>query len=602
MKCWLSILCSWSIATGFSQNSNYFDSLETALAAVKGAEFVDAVSSIPYDIMISDFTRSSELFEQANIQADKVQYVAGKADVLSKLATVKYLQGNYEQSLEYNLQSIEFYETLNMNAKAANGYCNVGYQMKRRDLPKAIHYMQLGLSMLEKSGDSTLLEPGYGNYGVLLQMAGELDSAIVYYKQALSISESRNDSVAIPFSLNKLGEAYCLNNNFESAKSYFDKAFLIRSMRNDTYGVMENYTFYGDYYFYQQHYDSAIVNYNIAVEMSKAQQYPYLAQYCYEMLSQAYAGMGNYERALEYQKLFTTTKDSLVNEQRAAQLAELELRFETAQKDKENLELKQENADIELSNARQRTWIIGLGFGTLALVFVGLFIMQRNKRNEKAKRDAAVISEREKGIKAVFGAQEKERARISKELHDGLGQQLTGIKMGFQRISKALQGTKEVTAELEKLTHVIDDSAIEVRAISHQLMPKTLTEFGLAPAIEDMLQKSLGLAGINYKFEAFESKLRLSETAELGLFRICQEAVNNVQKHAKATQVTVQLLKAGGKLVLVIEDNGKGINFEMNNDGHGITNIKSRARTIGAEINIESNPGRGTVLSIRIPL
>ena len=175
--------------------------------------------------------------------------------------------------------------------------------------------------------------------------------------------------------------------------------------------------------------------------------------------------------------------------------------------------------------------------------------------------------------------------------------------MGFQRMGEELKGApNEITEELKSLSKVIDDSATEVRAISHQLMPKVLIEFGLAPALDDMLEKSLGLAGIKYSFETFGNNERYYEQAELGLYRICQEAINNILKHANATEVSVQLLKAGGNLVMMIEDNGKGANFNTTNTGHGITNMQSRARTIGADISFDSAPGKGTVINVRMPL
>ena len=148
----------------------------------------------------------------------------------------------------------------------------------------------------------------------------------------------------------------------------------------------------------------------------------------------------------------------------------------------------------------------------------------------------------------------------------------------------------------------MQDSADEVRVISHQMMPKALTELGIIEALGDMLDKSLGKIDIDFEFEHFGIKDRLAEKIEVSLYRICQELVNNIIKHSEAKQVHVQLFKNKGKAILIVEDNGKGIQENEVSDGHGLLNIKSRLNSLNGEVNYEPSPNSGTTATVRIPL
>jgi len=278
-------------------------------------------------------------------------------------------------------------------------------------------------------------------------------------------------------------------------------------------------------------------------------------------------------------------------------------------KDKENEKLARVNAEeeakrkiAELRIANRNKWIIGITFGSLSLLFLALFIIQRNKQKAKTELQTKLDKERQKGIKAVFESQEKERTRISKDLHDGIGQQLSGLKMAWDKISTKLNKSK--VAEFEELillTQILDETAIEIRDLSHQMMPKTLKEFSLAPAIEDMLGKSFKFSAIKYEFEHFGIKNdRFNEDIEVGLYRIFQELVNNIMKHANATQVTFQVFKNGNKLQLLVSDNGKGFTPQTSESGYGLANIKTRLATINGTCSVESKNGTTTRIVVEL--
>jgi signal transduction histidine kinase len=149
----------------------------------------------------------------------------------------------------------------------------------------------------------------------------------------------------------------------------------------------------------------------------------------------------------------------------------------------------------------------------------------------------------------------------------------------------------------------MDQSVQEVRSISHQMMPKELEQFGLVAAIDQMLSEGIVKDTICWNFEHLNLTPRLNSAIELALFRITQELVSNIIKHANAKQVNVQLLKTNDHVVLMVSDDGKGMTpVSDKTRGIGMVNIESRATSLGGKVHVETALGKGTVITIRIPL
>jgi len=567
---------------------------------------LDSLVCLPYDVMVSDLPDSREKLEVGLRSAQKAHKTNTQAELLEKLSTVSYLQGELDASLNYAIQSIQLFEELELPVRVGGMYCGVGYQLKRRDMTKANEYMRIGISVLEQHADSAELEAAYNNYGVLKEMENLLDSAEYFYTLSLNLVSARNDSIGIPYSLNHLAGAALLKKDFGKAKQLFDRAYNIRKAKKEAYGILENTIFYGDYFAALHQSDSAIFYYESAINQSHKVGYPFLRQYCYQQLAVVHESTNNTSEALAAQKMYSAIKDSLITEKRTAELAKMETRFETAQKEKENLLLKQEKQEQELVVASQQNWIIGLVGAALIIILLGLFILQRNKRMAEAKRDAAIIEEREQGLRSIIQATENERKRIAKDLHDGIVQSLTGLSLKMQKQAGSITARATgFSKELNSTRETLDEAIAEVRGISHQMMPRVLSELGLIPAVDDMLQKSLGMTEIAFEFEHHNvENERFKETVEISLYRICQELVNNIIKHSEAMAVSVQLLKTKTHLVLIVEDNGKGFRVDdpNNQNGIGLMNINSRAQAIHGEVNYEPSPKQGTVASIRVPI
>jgi signal transduction histidine kinase len=565
------------------------------LEALVGKQFIDTANALPYDEVVAHLDESLTVFTKALRYATELGYTQGKAETHRWLAIVTYLKGQNERSVVHNQEAIRLFQSLGWKAKEGDQYCSLGFQMKARDLPRASNYMLKGMRMLEAEGDSGRLTAVYDNYGVIKLLAKDLDSSLFYYNRALNLKRLFADSLGIPFSLNKLGEVHLLRKNLVAARQVIDEAYRIRLLRKDAFGIMENYACFGDYFLAATQSDSAIFWYNLALDQSRAQAYPFMTRYCFAQLSKAYELGGNLLFALQMHRAYAAITDSLQTDQRTRQVTELELRFETLEKDRENSLLRQQKTEQQLVVSRQRVWMVALASATFTILLLAFFVLQRNKQREAAKRDTAIILERERGLRAIILATEEERKRIAKDLHDGIVQTLTGLNFMLQRPQQHDQAQSQ---------QLLNAAIAEIRDISHRMMPRALAELGLVPSMADMLEKSLGAAGIHFTLDqrGMEGQ-RFDEALEIGLYRIAQELVNNILKHAKATEVGVQVMRSASHILLMVEDNGVGMaSSKTEKSGIGLTNIRSRVSMLNGEVSFEPGPRNGTVVMVRVPV
>jgi signal transduction histidine kinase len=196
---------------------------------------------------------------------------------------------------------------------------------------------------------------------------------------------------------------------------------------------------------------------------------------------------------------------------------------------------------------------------------------------------------------------EEERARIAREVHDELGGALTAIKMDLSRLAR--RPGRDVPAALADTIGLIDSTVQTVRRIATDLRPALLDDFGLVAAIEWQVEEFARRTGIPCEVELGVESVDLDQAAGTALFRVLQEALTNVARHAEATRVVVTLAQRPGALVLSLADNGRGFAVEApaQTASLGLAGMRERVFSIAGEIDIQSAPGAGTTVTVTIP-
>ncbi|MBN4081760.1 hypothetical protein JYU23_01385, partial [bacterium AH-315-C07] len=258
-----------------------------------------------------------------------------------------------------------------------------------------------------------------------------------------------------------------------------------------------------------------------------------------------------------------------------------------------------------------RTWWFYMLSSMVTVISLLLFINYREKRLRREKGIllenqvlSKKINEHQKElINTIVNNQEADRKRIAGELHDGLGSLLSTIKYN---LDAAKDNTEQNQREYhyKTSTELLDQACTDLRNISHEMIPGSLLKLGLVPAIDDFLEKLSRSTQLKIHFNTYKIEERFDESVEIALFRIIQESVNNIYKHAEATEVNIEMMKHEDVLNVIIEDNGKGFNKDQLNEdaGIGLKNMETRVSYINGKFEIDSTPGHGTNIIVEIPI
>jgi PAS domain S-box-containing protein len=232
----------------------------------------------------------------------------------------------------------------------------------------------------------------------------------------------------------------------------------------------------------------------------------------------------------------------------------------------------------------------------------GMVVVGHDLTEEK-KNEARIEKLRKERTIAVHEAQELERLRISRDLHDGLGQLLTGISYSVQKIGEGNTYDQDFA---ERLQYQVDTAIHEAKNLAHNLAPIVLKDFGLPAAIENLVQRTNQLQKTRFIFNSYSFSDRIDVKLEKALFRICQEAVNNIIKHSGAAEASIELYRVEDMIVLVVEDDGKGFDTAMLDQkegikGLGLISIQERVESFDGDFALSSKPGGGSEIVIEIP-
>ncbi len=325
-----------------------------------------------------------------------------------------------------------------------------------------------------------------------------------------------------------------------------------------------------------------------------------------QRLYQLYKARGETAAALTALEQFRQLSDSLNTAEAGAHLRELQVAYET---DKKEQALRIQNLEIR-QKTQQRNGLIGLvALLVLLGVSIGFGLVFRLRTQERLAAQSAQLQEQRiqqleqqqkiLAFDAMLDGQEQERARIAQDLHDGLGGLLTSVKAHFGQYANGglSDGLKVKTQAL------IDESCVEVRRISHNLMPRSLALYGLKGAVED-LAGQLRQSGLRVDLEIGGDLATIPERQQVTLYRMLQEGTNNILRHAHAQSVLLQILLHGDQLTLILEDNGRGFNPAESTSAEtlGLKGLRSRAQFLQGTLDIDSVPREGTTITFQMPV
>ena len=331
----------------------------------------------------------------------------------------------------------------------------------------------------------------------------------------------------------------------------------------------------------------------------------------YNLMSEGYNNLNFHKEAYVYKEKYASLQDSILSERRIIAVNNLTYKYESKEKATEIMSLEKDKIFVEESNQQQKRALIILGI-TLAGLLLGIYYII-SFYTDKIKSARIIEAQNEKinqqkinelqdkiqinSMQSMIAGQEVERERIAKDLHDSLGGLLSTIKL---QIGNLGQANVNESPDLKKATNLLDIAVSEVRTISQDLQPGALKRLGLVPAINDLVNRYQSSSGPEITFQHYGLPSEINQTFAMGIYRIVQEILNNAIKHAKASEIFIQLNKEGDNLVIHIEDDGIGFNPKQKFKSMGLENIKSRVNYLKGTIDIDSRMNEGTSFIIHI--
>lgn len=516
---------------------------------------------------IRKYQESLHLFE-----ASASPLKTGKmATVYNNIATVFFLINQYEKGLEYDLKSIPYHIETKNEEMLALTYTYV-----------ASDYMRLA----------------------------RYDSAKVYFDLADPIVKRLDkNSINIEY-YGKVGEMYWWTKEWASTRKYYTMAYENAEEINSVYSMIEYLWGIGACLYNEGKYEEADKYLQRARVLTEKNGMQASQREMYGMFAQNYFKLGNYKLAYQHLSYYHSLKDSVAGAELKSKVAEMDAQYQ-AQKREQTIMRLEKDKQIQALSIREAS---NLNYALIASVVILLgvgFLVYRNlrsrqqlsKQQDQLQQQRIRELEKDKQLVAVdsmLKGQEEERSRLARDLHDGLGGLLSGVKFSLSNMRSNLTVTPDNMAVFERSLDMLDTSIGELRRVAHNMMPEMLTKFGLDEALREYCNSVDAAKLLSVKYQSHGMGSRLDISVEIIVYRIVQELLNNVVKHASATEAFVQLIREDARLNVVVEDNGKGFDTASlpRSQGAGWVNIRSRVEYLKGQLDIHSNPGKGTLVNI----
>lgn len=474
-----------------------------------------------------------------------------------------------------------------------------------------VENIQTALRLAKQYQDSVTMAESYMSLCWAYGEEQQVDSLLFAAREALHIALELRDSSLIAYAYMNLGASYWeLGRISESVQAWEHMVSIKQVTAIDRMRLLFHYA---SFLFDQKRYRAAIDQYQQSWEIAQSLRARRMETRILRSLMRSYEALGWYQDAYQKSKLYLELDRQLQEEDLDEIQTDWTLRFETQKKEKEILALRAKSADQDLSLARsrakaqQRFWWGLTATLSLVLLGAGFWTSRRSYRQKQllAEQEASLQQkqlhqlrqdQRFMTLQAMIQGEEFERARLARELHDGIGILLSSLKLGIA------QSKPKVNSPFHP-ERLIDRASSELRRITQNLMPTALQKYGLITAIEDLCDELSFSKELQITFQHFGVTSTGDDTIDLQLYRIVQELLHNVIKHAAATEVLVQFLQRDQRLFITVEDNGKGFDpIVSRKKGQGLRNLQSRVNYLNGQLTIHTQAEKGTTISIEVQL
>lgn len=543
-----------------------------------------------------DFDSSAMNYKSAEKIMIELKDSVSLASLYNKMGALYQERGDFQAGLQYSFFSLSIYQKMHNIRKIALLLNNIGITYEElKNYNKAMVYYQQALAYNEQEQDEIGKARNYIGMGNVSTATFKFEQALKYYQESESIFRKEGWMMQLSVVLNNIGNVLDEKGDYEGSVKKRTEALEIMMMGENFFEAQKFHYYIASTLMKAGKFQQAKTHIDAAGKFSVGINSLEVRMEMYEAMCKYAFGTGKFIEGNTYLVKFHQLKDSLYSAQLSKNIAEMEvekntsqLRIEKAESEARNLKLQRDH-DTTIA---QRNYI--LLAASLAFVLIGLFLfiyLQKRRQNEEKKR-----------IQAMLMSEEKERTRIARELHDGLGQLLSVVKLSSSSVAENISGEDQEI--LENSIKLVDEAIVEVRHISHNLMPVVLEQKGLLPALENLVQNINRAKKIEVLLKHNQIQNNLDNSTSISLYRIVQESLNNMIKHAGASRIEINIVFSPNECLIKINDNGKGFNTAKihESEGLGWNNLFTRVNLLKGQCQVQSSEGKGTLITIKFIL
>jgi len=562
-----------------------------------------------YDSALFYYSLADKLYAKAATHESAVNRIINKMSI----ATTLLQQGDHQSAIQTYLSTIDALHKTAYPEKWTNlvtAYTNTGLIYNDlKQYSKALKYQQQALNIC----NSRSIEPEKKTQVILLMALDyinleQLSAVPRLLQQASALSHTLNSDYLFSIQYGIEGKYYRARKMRDSAVIKYSQSLHYAQKAGDLFQQAMALQQLGMIYYDEKKYRAAIPKFLQSLAITRTIRDKIREVNALKYLSELYTVTKNNDQAVQYYQAYIKLNDSLSNAESKKNINEIESKYQAAKKQASINELQKnialQQSALQRKNAVNKTLVAGC---CLLLIIAGLlYIVFKNKnrlllQNQKLHEQQLREIKKERKLLAaqsVLKGEEEERNRLARDLHDGVGGLLWGIKLSMSSMKGNVFLPEESAKSFSNVITQLDQSIAELRRVSHNMMPEALIKFGLKEALENYCEMVNHSKQIRVQLQTYGMDTRMEQSVEIVIYRIIQELLTNTIKHAEAKNVLIQLVREEHRFNLTVEDDGKGFTVQEIQDGAGLANIRARAAYLNGSVDIVSAKGEGTSVHV----
>jgi signal transduction histidine kinase len=625
------------------------DEMNDLLLALKNSKEDTARINILNNIQASylDVDNDSALYynKEAEALIDKLHEESFRYNCYYAFVKIYHAKFDNENAVAYCLKGIDVAAKNNNDFQRASLYralFSLYFNLRKRD--SAIKYAAFAMDITEKIKDTNNIATMYGNLCRIYNEMDLYDKAIDFGKKGIVLGERYKDFKGMLISMNNLGNCYIGTDRNAEAIPVFEELLLAgqkykrsRSVLNalinlgiiyfnladekntsrvakkmkemepsfdaaDHRGTSYRHLVYGYNHTLQRQFDLAEKDFLSGIKIAEADSITTTMESLYLAMSIIKYANQDFAAAASWDNKWGALDQSLKRKEMSEYALDLEAKYETERKE---TKIKLQEAQLKQTSI-VNYFLIGSAITLLIISLLSYRTYTQKQKLQQQRINELETQQQLTATEAVLKGEEQERSRLAKDLHDGLGGMLSGIKYSFNTMKGNLIMTPENNQAFERSMDMLDSSIKEMRRVAHNMMPEALVKFGLDTALKDLCNDINQSGALQVSYQSIGLKnLTIDQTTAITLYRIVQELLNNTMKHAAAKTALVQLTKSEGHLSVTVEDDGKGFDTLLlkqskSRRGIGWSNIQNRVEFLKGTLDVQSANGKGTSVFIEL--